>query len=255
MINTKQKLILIAAILTLIGVIVWSYDYITKVDVNHIPEPAEKEKQSKKEPEKEELQEGVWPEATWSKYVNDELGFSIDVPDKVYGYYGCDPKKAIRVPVKVFEDDENGIVYISQEYYYKSEYDSELHKYVGECEKITNSLESFLGGWAISIRTVKNDEELDEFIKENYGPGCYAGDRKSWGQDGVYEIRIGGWDQWENLGTTDCPVNYRYKVLYIPEKNKFMSVKLGQESTFHTDPDTPPYQSYDERMINSFRFE
>ncbi|MCG2698996.1 hypothetical protein L6251_01095, partial [Candidatus Parcubacteria bacterium] len=94
MINTKQKLILIAAILALIGVIVWSYDY---------PEPTEKE----------EFQEGVWPEATWSKYVNDELGFSIDVPDKIYGYYGCDPKKVIRVPVKVFEDNKNGIVYIS----------------------------------------------------------------------------------------------------------------------------------------------
>ena len=246
MINTKQKLILIATILVLIGAIVWSYDY---------PKPTEKEEQSKKEPEKEEFQEGVWPEATWSKYVNDELGFSIDVPDKIYGYYGCDPKKVIRVPVKVFEDNKNGIVYISQEYYYISEYDNELRQYVGECEKTANSLNSFLGGWAISIRTVKNDEELDDFIKANYGAGCYAGNRKSWWQEGVYEITIGGWDQWENLGTTDCPVNYKYKVLYIPEKNKFMSVKLGQESTFQTDPGTPPYQSYDGRMIDSFRFE
>lgn len=289
MINTKQKLILIAAVLALIGVIIWSYDYMTKTETNHISEPAaEEEKQSEKETgieiKKEELQESVLPEAIWSKYVNDKLGFSIDIPDKVYGLYSCDPQKVIQVPVKVFEDNENGVVYISQEYYYNSKYDSELDRHVGECKKIIYSLELFRNeykewrdsslewprglkprlGWAIVIETVKNEDELDKFIKENYGSGCGAKDKKFWRTDdkqsGVYNISIGGKsddDIVTTLETTSCVAAWieRYEVLYFPEENKVMSVILGQEPTFWNNPHTPPYQAYDPKMIDSFRFE
>ncbi|MEA2113392.1 MAG: hypothetical protein U9P63_01910 [Patescibacteria group bacterium] len=284
MTNAKQKLILITAILALIGAIVWTYDYITKIETDHISESAvEEEKQSKKETEKEEAQESVLSEAVWSKYINDELGFSIDIPDKTHGQYSCEPKKIIQVPVKVFEDNENGIVYISQEYYYQSKYDSALRKYTGECKKIIYSLELFRNkyqewrdsflerprgfnprlGWAIMIKTARNEDELDKFIKENYGSGCYAKDKKLLGTDyeqpGVYDISIGGeGDSIETtLGTTSCVGAWieRYKVLYFPEENKVMSVILGQEPTFWNNPHTPPYQAYDEKMINSFRFE
>ena len=288
MINIKQKFILTATILALVGAVVWSYNYATKIEINHIPESTtEEEKQSEieteKETEKEELQESVLSEVIWSKYINDEFGFSIDIPDKVYGHYDCDPEKAIEVPVKVFEDNENGVVYISQEYYYNSKYDSELGRYVGECKKITYSLELFRNeykrlrdpflegtggfkpflGWAISIRTVKNEEELDKFVKENYGLGCCAEDKKFWetdyNQSGVYDIHIEGeGDTMEtNLGTTSCVGAWtaRHKVLYFPEENKVMSVILGQEPTFWNNPHAPPYQAYDQKMIDSFRFE
>lgn len=273
MINTKQKFILIIAIsFFIIGGVVWGYDYVTKTEIDDIPEPvAEEEKQSEKEIEKEELQEGVLPEVIWSKYINDELGFSIDIPDKVYGCYRCDPKKAIQVPVKVFEDNENSLVYISQEYYYEAEHDSELHRYVGECKKITYSLEglknkksilkwlpkAFLG-WTILIGNVIDKNQLDNFIKENIGQGCFAESQNNWEQDGVYEITIKGEDWWEegiNIGNTTCPIHFAYKVLYLSEKNKVMAINLGQESTFATNPHTSRYQSYDEEMIDSFRFE
>ena len=270
----KNLFILIATILALIGVIIWSYGYITKIETDHISEPVvEEEKQSEKETEKEETQEDVLSEAIWSKYINDELGFSIDILNKkVYGLYSCEPKKVIQVPVKVFEDNENGIVYISQEYYYISEYDSELHKHVGECKKIIYSLKLFRNeykglkphlGWAIMIKTVKNEDELDKFIKENYGSGCSAEDKKFWETDyqqlGVYDIHIRGErdNRETTLGTTSCVEAWtaRHKVLYFPEENKVMSVILGQESTFQTNPHSQPYQSYDQKMIDSFRFE
>ena len=258
MINIKQKFILIATILVLIGAIIWSYDYMTKIETNHIQKSAGEEQQKQ--------QDDVWSEAIWSKYINDEFGFSIDIPDKVYGYYGCEPKKAIQVPVKVFEDNENGVVYISQEYYYISKYDNELHKYVGECKKTIYSLESLrndYSGWAIVMKTVENEDELDKFIKENYGSGCEAEDKKFWetdyNQSGVYDISVGGEgdNMKTNLGNTSCAGAWieRYKVLYFPEENKVMSVKLGQEPTFWNNPHTPPHQAYDEKMIDSFRFE
>ena len=255
MINIKQKFILIAIILVLTGAMVWAYDYMAKIEINHISEPVAEE----------ELQESVSSEVIWSQHINDELGFSIDIPDKVYGQYSCEPKKVIQVPVKVFEDNENGVVYISEEYYYISEYDSELHRHVGECKKIIEQPRGLKPrlGWAIIIKTAQNEDELDKFIKENYGSGCYVKDKKfreiDYEQSGVYDISIRGeGDSMETtLETTSCVGAWieRYKVLYSPEKNKVMSVILGQEPTFWNNPHTPPYQAYDEKMISSFRFE
>lgn len=203
----------------------------------------------------------------WNYYGNPQLGFSIQIPKEVDGFYKCPAKETIQVPVKVFEDNENGIVYVSQEYYYKTEWDSELQEFTGPCEKITYSLASLRSetkedyahkpflGWAILIKDIRDESELDKFIKENYGSGCRSGDEKSWGQDGVCEITVGGWEEGMSLEDTPCPVNYSYKILYAPEKNKVMSVKLGQECTFWSNPDSKSYQCYDEEMINSFKFE
>ncbi|MCK4473989.1 hypothetical protein KAU40_01860 [Candidatus Parcubacteria bacterium] len=258
---TDWKYILIVLILVfIINGVVLGY-YLTKREI--APAPAEGN----------EAVENILPEVTWNKYVNHNLGFSIEFPDNVYGGYRCSPRKTIQVLIKAFEDNENGIVYISQEYYYEAERNDKSGKRTGPCEKITYSLESlreknenrefflmegtfrpFLN-WALQIENVKNEDELDKFIKENYGSGCFARDKKSWGQDGVYDITIGGWDEWEDLGTTDCPVNYIYKILYAPEKNKLMAVNLGQDCNFFNYLDTEFYQCYDEEMINSFKFE
>ena len=111
-------------------------------------------------------------------------------------------------------------------------------------------------GWAILIRSIKDEGELDKFIKEIYGSGCSAGNKQPWEQqDGVYEISVSA--DGTTLGDTTCPIDWmnRIKVLYAPEKNKLMSVILGQECTFSTNPYSKPYQCYDEEMINSFRFE
>ncbi|MCK5085273.1 hypothetical protein KAK05_01030 [Candidatus Parcubacteria bacterium] len=215
------------------------------------------------------------PEEKWKKYASAELGFSIEYPEMVYGVYKCSPQKPFYVPLKVFEDNENGIVYITQEYYY-SDWNNELQNNNGHCKKIINSLEylkdqrevitdvngkvglnqnPFLTKVLI-IKDVKNDIELDKFIKDNYGQGCFIKNKTSWKQNGVYEIEIKGedWDKGADLGTTTCPFNYTYKVLYAPKKNKIMSVNLGQDCGFGTDYNSKDYKCYDKEMINSFKF-
>ena len=219
---------------------------------------------------------------SWKKYTNSQLGFSIKFPQTVCGVNRCPSDEPIWVPIKIFEDNENGIVFITEEYYYDN-WDRESQTNTGPCEKIVYSLESlqdewkasilwgenepfpllnektFLG-WGILIGDIKNEKELDKFVKDNYGPGCFVGEKELWKQEGVYEIFIKGedWGPGTNLGNTTCPCNHRYKILYALEKNKVMSVNLGQECTFGTDPMveiSKPYECYDGEMIDSFRFE
>lgn len=201
------------------------------------------------------------PEEVWKTYTSAELGFSIKYPEMVYGSsYRCDSKKPFYVPLKVFEDDKNEIVYIVKEYFYRGKYDEKLGKYIGPCEKITRSLKSlqggWSGGWSILFRIVKNEDELNKFIKDNYGKGCFVGEKELWKQKGVYKIRIEGedWGPKTDLGTTTCPWSYNYKILYAPKKNKLMSINLGQECGFGTDYNSEDYKCYDDTMIDSFRF-
>ena len=273
--NTNYILIIVILIFIASGIIL-SYSLNKKEPVS----VSQKEDFEKEEIQKKENIAPIVstpPEEKWETYTNSELGFSIKYPEMVYGIYRCSPKKPFWVPLKVFEDNENGIVYITEEYCYEEKYDRELDKYIGPCEKIINSLESlksqretvmnvndkvslncnpFLTKVFI-IKNIKNDAELNEFIKDNYGKGCFAGNKKLWKQSGVYEIKVKGedWGPKTNLGNTTCPCNYTYKILYAPEKNKLMSVNLGQECQFGTDHNSEDYKCYDYAMINSFQFE
>lgn len=216
------------------------------------------------------------PEEKWETYSSDELGFSIKYPQMVYGLYRCSPDKPFWVPLKVFENKESGIVYITQEYYY-DDLNSETQTNAGTCEKINYSLEllknewrenvswdnsyflqaekTFLG-WGILIENIKNENELDKFIRDNYGSDCFINDKLSWKKNEIYEINIGGKysDNIEGINPK-CPLHYAYKVLYAPKKNKLASIKLGQECTFYIiNSALEMPKCYDEEMIDSFEF-
>jgi len=273
----NRKYILIAVLLTFaIGGGILSYLLNKKVAVS----VSQKEDVKKEEIQKEEKTAPIipiQPKEEWKKFINTESGFSIKYPEMVYGVYKCSPQKPFYVPLKVFEDNENGIVYITEEYYY-DDWDSELQDNAGSCKKIVNSLKYLNSQREIIIdindkaslnynpfltkvfiiKNIKNDIELNKFIKDNYGPGCFAGEKELWKQVGVYEIKIKGedWGPKTDLGITSCPWNYTYKILYAPEKNKLMSINLGQECGFGTKYiSEESYKCYDNEMIDSFRFE
>ncbi len=220
------------------------------------------------------------PPEVWEKYTNSQLGFSIEYPQMAYGVYRCSPDKDIWVPVKVFEDNAAGITYITQEYYYSEQNNNNnIQDNADICKKNTYALEMLkneeknatfpdgthysgwkpLVGWKILTNSIKNDTELNKFIKDKYGPGCFVEKKEIWKQQaGVYEIELKGedWDRGMDLGSSTCVINYKYKVLYAPEKNKAMSIKLGQECTFDISPtDSIDYQCNDYKMIDSFKFE
>ncbi|MFA6096990.1 MAG: hypothetical protein WC788_05175 [Candidatus Paceibacterota bacterium] len=214
----------------------------------------------------------------WKRYANKTLGFSINLPGKVSGLDRCDSKDNFLVSLKTIEDNENNVVYIVPEYYFDDYYGEDIKnpkqgtsncetkiydlrlindevKGIGmEGKYISKPSNPFLG-IAIKIVDIKNDMDLDRFIKEDYGAGCFAGEKNLWTeQEGVYDVNIKGED-WDKVafGESTCFVNYVAKILYYPEKGKVMSVKLGQEPNFYLDIEN--LRASDEDMINSFRFE
>ncbi|MBU4338839.1 hypothetical protein KKD57_04770 [Patescibacteria group bacterium] len=209
------------------------------------------------------------PPEVWETYTNTELGFSIKYPQMVYGIYRCEPYKPFYVPIKIFDDSKNGITYITHEYYYEAPYSSELSDYTGPCEKIISSLESlkkeketygnpFLT-WVINIKNIKNDSELNKFIKDNYGSTCSMEKkipRKQ--QTGVYEITLKSedWDKEIKSEAAACRLAMSpLIILYKPEIEKIMSVELGQGCFFAiSETDGKDYQCYDNNIIDSFRF-
>jgi hypothetical protein len=199
--------------------------------------------------------------SSWTNYTNTQLGFSIMIPLEINGKVRCSDAQATNVPVKIFEDNSNGIVYISQAYYYDA-WDQAQQKTTNQCKKITSTLDSLRGGdilgWKITINNIKDDEDILKYIKANFGSTCSIVD-KSLQNDGNYQISIKGRDLTENGEVTmdlTCLTNFVYKILYSQEKHKLMSVVLGQECKFGTDPSVQSsYQCYDDTMIKSFKFQ
>ena len=274
-IKNNSCILIIVILIFIIGGMVLNYS-LNKKDFVPVSKKENIEKEEVQKKKDKDTVVSVPSKEIWETYTNSELGFSIKYPQMVAGLYSCSPKKSSWVPIKVFEDKKDGIVYITEEYYY-SDWDRETQSNTGSCKKIINSLEllqkekeemqkgefslwwkPFLG-WAISTGNIKNENELNKFIKDNYSSGCFAESRNSWQQQaGVYEIKLNGFKDAKgnntDLGNAVCPVNYVYKILYISEKDKVMSVKLGQECNFRTNL-TKNYKCYDDKMINSFKFE
>jgi len=228
----------------------------------------------KEEPKSKSINQGVVANikkpvdtSNWIDYSNDVLGFSIKIPPESYGMYRCSPRKAISVPVRVFEDNSNKAVYIAEEYYYEAnDYGSNNEE---ECKKIMQSVKLFneveeeiktkkpLLGWKIVINNIEKDDDILLSIKENFGSTC-AILSKELQEGGNYQIIIKGRNVTENgvkVMDESCLTNFAYRIIYSSDKHKMMSVALGQEGTFQTNPEEPStYQSYEDEMLKSFKF-
>lgn len=202
-------------------------------------------------------------------YKNEFLGFSIEIPRDTFTAIMCPNNKPNninnRTPIKVIEDNKNGVVYIGREYYYRSAYDQNKQDYVGECQKILNTFQDQVNewgwwGWKIIINDITDEKDIDKYIAKNFGEKCIANCYNTH-SDGIlsYSIKSSvGWSEEDNWG--GCDRDFAYRILYSPQKHKMMSVILGQECSFdNVNPgisgNESIYRCYDDEMINSFNFE
>ncbi|UCG24370.1 MAG: hypothetical protein JSW55_19990 [Chloroflexota bacterium] len=210
---------------------------------------------------------------TWLSYTSRENGFSINIPRTMIHMYGsCKwseengdhsyrPELAY-VPVAIFEDGDT--VYISSDYYHvlggetrETSADGGTRAFFSDCQAVTNSLEllrdpenHFQQKWAIVTVEIHDDEELDAFIKDRYGPGCSLGEKAPSGQEGVFDISIQG--DGLDLEQTQCPINFATVVKYFPAGSKVGAWDRGQ--SYHFPADVNYSVTYDQEMEDSFRF-
>lgn len=198
---------------------------------------------------------------TWNQYTNSTLGFSIKIPKTWPEFYGnCvwkEDESSWRpeektVAIQNFEDSDS--VWFASEYWYKlgGESKEEYRTLFSECDKTTTTLDELKGLEAghgphstkLTVKTVKNDDELTAVVKDAFGAGCNI--EKSEAGGGVYDVTItnGG------LDNPDCQINYALTIKYAPEKNKALLWPLGQDFVFRNESG-----GYDQEVLASFKFE
>lgn len=166
----------------------------------------------------------------WQLYTNYDLGFSLKVLKETKSYG------------KMEIVENNNVVYlITDKGTTYQRLQDNLNSSGSDIEKATGI------PWAILIKKVNNDEELEKFLKEKYGEGCQLGEKKSTDQTGVFDIQIKG--DGKDLGSTKCPVNFLTVVKYYPAKQVVASWDIGQDYNFAVGDN-----AVDEEMIESFRF-
>ena len=211
-------------------------------------------------------------DASWNEYTNPILGFSMQIPKQMMAYYGqCQwsdqngdhsfrPVQAL-VPVTVFENGNS--VFITTQYYYElgGETQENNRSYFASCDQVQNSLalvqdqsNTLQQKWELVFADVATNQELDNFIKSEYGQGCGLGQQTPSQQQGVMDVKIdtGNFDDLEQAEANGCLVNYVYVIKYDPDKQKAVSWKMGQAMTFIGEDGLT---GFDTSMKDSFRFE
>jgi hypothetical protein len=192
------------------------------------------------------------------EYRNERLGFSLLVPRQMTTIVRCttDESDPI-VEVKTLEAGDN--VYIGPEWYKEEEYlgdnDDGSARYSEECNQyeIKASDDEY---FARSVRTriVKNDAEIQAFIKDMFGPACAEFTRTPALQNGIQDLIVKsvGLDVAAESEEEVCVTNYRYVLKYNPKTRRILGVDLKQEAFFHI-PNSNYDYPLDDAMMRSLR--
>ena len=188
-------------------------------------------------------------------YTNNKIGFSLVVPktfasdkenckkvdDSYQAYMGI-------APVTFFENGDT--FYFAGKYFYRLTGEQKITtgsggayitKFSG-CQKEDVSLASIKNNSYTTVfkfytANVKNDNELENYIKSKYGTGCKLGE-KTLSSNGTYSVKILG--DGKELGETQCPINFMIDTEYNPTKGKVVIFELGQDCSFNKEI-TPSY--------------
>jgi len=189
----------------------------------------------------------------WTTYQNKEYGFEIKYPEKLTSnkYWTGLPEglteSDILIANKIFIKDNN--FYLNQEYEQRFDWQS------GQFIKTQNTFIPEYKGeadygfpWHIVVLDIDNEDELDKLIKQKYGTGCSYQEKYETNFSGTYDVKIKG--DGKNLGSTKCPINYKYHLKYSPEYKKAAFWHTGQECILGLSF----RDCYDQKISESFHF-
>ncbi len=173
----------------------------------------------------------------WQIYRNEELGIEINYPKYVDANYSANRCHTSEIndviPLKVFADDN--FLYIGASSYYVKDPDK-------SCRKVKETLagikkEEGTGLKINIIDNIKNDNDLEQFLKDRYGLRCNLGEKKKI-NDYTYAVSI--IDNSENLNKAQCSPPFSYgsrSVLYSPTQQKIATLDIGIDCSFAFDKD------------------
>jgi hypothetical protein len=174
--------------------------------------------------------------ANGKEYRSTRLGFSLLLP-KTMPTYMCDYQKpAAMVEVKAVEKDND--VYIGPAWYEENEYlgdNPDGSGRYGECKRREMQVsEDEYFTRIIRTRIVKNDAEIESFIKDNFGEECGPFKRQPSAQIGIEDLKVTNVPRRvveEPSGLDDfvCVTNYAYVLKYNPATKRVLSMNLGQD--------------------------
>lgn len=175
---------------------------------------------------------------TWFLYTNDNLGFSIQIPQTSTIRKCKSETSPVEVSVMAYADNTSAYILNSQSYNWET------------CAEKYNNFSDIktTHHWKITPKTINNETELNQMIKEIYGQGCSLKSLEASQQDGVYDVKL-------NLSSLDAPekescrVNWASAFKYYPDGKKAVQWNIGQDTNFWNGND-----GYDKEMVDSFRF-
>jgi hypothetical protein len=97
--------------------------------------------------------------------------------------------------------------------------------------------------------SVKNENELDGFLKKRFGSSCSVDEIKNLNRGDTFSVKIKG--DGKDLGESKCLINYMYEVFYSPKNKLVVAFSRGQDVSYVNEKTD---DIYDGEMYESFTF-
>jgi hypothetical protein len=181
----------------------------------------------------------------WLTYENKTYSFAFSYPNKSLNssYWASQSDNLNNLASNIVLEGDN-VFYIRPEGQNFKQVDNIYNK----IQQDSNGMDRYGVTWRIVVNDINQEQDLDSFIKKQYGNGCSYDKKYATDYPNTFDVIIKG--DGKPLDVTDCPVNYDYHIKYSPDKKKVAFWHTGQECQIGLNFST----CFDSNIVKSFRF-
>ena len=280
--NQKVGTVLGAGILIIFSItvfaFVWKYEEISAFEYNYFLKsiPISRLEVKPVVSSVSEIQEDVKPVenvvVNWSTYTNKRLGFSMDIPEKIgIANYSTVKNCETMSSFRAFDDLKSNFIYFSSEDVPSISSKSCIKNSISILSAAENQGQQGveynydIEYWKVFILPIKQRSELDNTLRNLWGPDCRFDKGVYSVEKNLYDIKLDKQQFCPNKELPDCDcvlASSRYHIKYSPERKEVAIWNYGGDDYF-------PLVPYDQilperlkdlgqfaetRMAESFRF-